>query len=160
MDRGTWWAIVHGVTKESDMTWRLNNNNTLIYTTNSTHQHFISNFAHPMESSPPPLHFPSVTIHLTSFPLSPFLLHLPVLSTCSFFVWFVHLFCVFMYLFIGFFLVHTWVKSHGLCLSHWLISLSTMPSRPTRVVANTKFHVSWLSSIPFYIYSASSLSQK
>ena len=26
MDRGDWWATVHGVTKESDMTWRLNNN--------------------------------------------------------------------------------------------------------------------------------------
>ena len=26
MDRGDWWATVHGVTKELDMTWRLNNN--------------------------------------------------------------------------------------------------------------------------------------
>ena len=26
MDRGAWWAVVHGVTKESDTTWRLNNN--------------------------------------------------------------------------------------------------------------------------------------
>ena len=25
MDRGAWWAIVHGVAKESDTTWRLNN---------------------------------------------------------------------------------------------------------------------------------------
>ena len=25
MDRGAWWAAVHGVTKESGMTWRLNN---------------------------------------------------------------------------------------------------------------------------------------
>ena len=24
MDRGDWWATVHGVTKESDMTWQLN----------------------------------------------------------------------------------------------------------------------------------------
>ena len=27
MDRGAWWATVHGVTKESDMTEQLNNNN-------------------------------------------------------------------------------------------------------------------------------------
>ena len=26
MDRGAWWATVHGITKESDMTERLNNN--------------------------------------------------------------------------------------------------------------------------------------
>ena len=26
MDRGTWWATVHGVIKESDVTERLNNN--------------------------------------------------------------------------------------------------------------------------------------
>ena len=26
MGRGAWWAIVHGVAKESDMTWQLNNN--------------------------------------------------------------------------------------------------------------------------------------
>ena len=26
MDRGVWWATVHGVTKESDMTEQLNNN--------------------------------------------------------------------------------------------------------------------------------------
>ena len=29
MDRGAWWATVHGVTKESDMTQQLNNNNFL-----------------------------------------------------------------------------------------------------------------------------------
>ena len=29
MDRGAWRATVHGVTKESDMTYRLNNNNKL-----------------------------------------------------------------------------------------------------------------------------------
>ena len=27
MDRGAWWATVHGVTKQLDMTWRLNSNN-------------------------------------------------------------------------------------------------------------------------------------
>ena len=27
MDRGAWWATVHGVTKELDITWQLNNNN-------------------------------------------------------------------------------------------------------------------------------------
>ena len=27
MDKGAWWATVNGVTKESDMTERLNNNN-------------------------------------------------------------------------------------------------------------------------------------
>ena len=26
MDREDWWAIVHGVTEESHMTWQLNNN--------------------------------------------------------------------------------------------------------------------------------------
>ena len=26
MDRGAWWAIAHGVTKESDMTEQVNNN--------------------------------------------------------------------------------------------------------------------------------------
>ena len=25
MDRGAWWATVHGVAKESDRTWQLNN---------------------------------------------------------------------------------------------------------------------------------------
>ena len=29
MDRGDWQATVHRVTKESDMTWRLNNNNAI-----------------------------------------------------------------------------------------------------------------------------------
>ena len=29
MDRGNWWAAVHGVPKESDTTERLNNNNKL-----------------------------------------------------------------------------------------------------------------------------------
>ena len=29
MDRGAWWAIVHGVTKESDTTRQLNENNSL-----------------------------------------------------------------------------------------------------------------------------------
>ena len=28
MDRGTWWATVHGVAKELDTTLRLNNSNT------------------------------------------------------------------------------------------------------------------------------------
>ena len=32
MDRGAWWATVHRVAKESDMTWRLNNNNNLCFT--------------------------------------------------------------------------------------------------------------------------------
>ena len=27
MDRGDWWATVHRVAKESDMTWQLNNKN-------------------------------------------------------------------------------------------------------------------------------------
>ena len=27
MDRGAWWATVHGVAKELDITWQLNNNN-------------------------------------------------------------------------------------------------------------------------------------
>ena len=29
MDRGTWQAIVHGVAKESDVNWLLNNNEVL-----------------------------------------------------------------------------------------------------------------------------------
>ena len=29
MDKGAWWATVHGVTKESDKTEQLNNNNKL-----------------------------------------------------------------------------------------------------------------------------------
>ena len=29
MDRGTWWAIVHGVTEEWDMTWQLSNNSNM-----------------------------------------------------------------------------------------------------------------------------------
>ena len=28
MDRGAWWAAAHGITKDSDTTQRLNNNNT------------------------------------------------------------------------------------------------------------------------------------
>ena len=32
MDRGAWWATVHRVAKESDTTWRLNNNNNLCFT--------------------------------------------------------------------------------------------------------------------------------
>ena len=31
MNRGTWWAVVHGVTKELDMTSQLNNNNFISY---------------------------------------------------------------------------------------------------------------------------------
>ena len=27
MDRGAWWATVHGVTEQLDMTWQLNSNN-------------------------------------------------------------------------------------------------------------------------------------
>ena len=27
MDRGAWQATIHGATKESDVTWQLNNNN-------------------------------------------------------------------------------------------------------------------------------------
>ena len=27
MDRGAWWATVHGVAEELEITWRLNNNN-------------------------------------------------------------------------------------------------------------------------------------
>ena len=37
MDRGTCWATVHGVTKQSDMTEQLNNNNTLTLRTLSYH---------------------------------------------------------------------------------------------------------------------------
>jgi len=33
MDRGAWWAIVHWVTKESDVIERLNNNNNKKYKT-------------------------------------------------------------------------------------------------------------------------------
>ena len=29
MDKGTWWAAVHGVAKELDMTWQLNNNDNM-----------------------------------------------------------------------------------------------------------------------------------
>ena len=32
MDRGVWWATVHGITKESDMTQQLNNNQQLLLT--------------------------------------------------------------------------------------------------------------------------------
>ena len=31
MDRGAWWATVHEVTKESDMTQQLENNNKLVF---------------------------------------------------------------------------------------------------------------------------------
>ena len=31
MDRGAWWATVHGVEKESDRTWQLNNNNVQLH---------------------------------------------------------------------------------------------------------------------------------
>jgi len=34
-DRGAWWAAVHGVTKESDMTHQLNNNSKLEIITNA-----------------------------------------------------------------------------------------------------------------------------
>ena len=30
MDRGAWWTTVHGVAKELDITYRLNNNNNLM----------------------------------------------------------------------------------------------------------------------------------
>ena len=30
MDRGAWWTTVHGVAKELDITYRLNNNNNLV----------------------------------------------------------------------------------------------------------------------------------
>ena len=32
MDRGAWWATVHGVAKESDRTWRLNNKRKELFT--------------------------------------------------------------------------------------------------------------------------------
>ena len=31
MDRGGWWATVHGVAKESDVTYQLNNNSNIIF---------------------------------------------------------------------------------------------------------------------------------
>ena len=31
MDRGVWWATVHGVAKESDVTYQLNNNSNIIF---------------------------------------------------------------------------------------------------------------------------------
>ena len=31
MDRGAWWAIVHGGLKESDMTWQLNSNRQVLH---------------------------------------------------------------------------------------------------------------------------------
>ena len=31
MDRGIWWATIHGVEKESNMTYRLNNSNNISY---------------------------------------------------------------------------------------------------------------------------------
>ena len=33
MDKGAWWATVHGVAKESDKTWQLNNNNNILFLT-------------------------------------------------------------------------------------------------------------------------------
>ena len=30
MDKGAWWATVHGIEKESDMTYRLNNSNNIV----------------------------------------------------------------------------------------------------------------------------------
>jgi len=33
MDREAWWATTHGVSEESDMTSKINNNNSLILTT-------------------------------------------------------------------------------------------------------------------------------
>ena len=35
MDRGAWWAIVHGIAKESDMTEQLNNNKKLRFSLHS-----------------------------------------------------------------------------------------------------------------------------
>ena len=40
MGRGAWWAIVHGVAKESDMTEQLNNNK---YTHTHTHMYIYAN---------------------------------------------------------------------------------------------------------------------
>ena len=31
MDRGAWWATVHGVAKESDTTWQVNNSSKFIH---------------------------------------------------------------------------------------------------------------------------------
>ena len=30
MDKGAWWATVHGVAKESDMTYQINNSNNIV----------------------------------------------------------------------------------------------------------------------------------
>ena len=53
MDRGVWWAIVHGVAKELDRTEWLNNNNSNVQCSNfSTSSltpifHFYKNYVHP-----------------------------------------------------------------------------------------------------------------
>ena len=45
MGRGAWWAIVHGVAKESDMTEQLNNK--YIHTHTHTHTHvYICKYTH------------------------------------------------------------------------------------------------------------------
>jgi len=54
MDRGSWWAMVHGVTKESDTTSQLNNNHHLetgLYLTCFVLMLASSNFYLPSETS-------------------------------------------------------------------------------------------------------------
>ena len=43
MDRGAWWAIVHGVAKESDIIYRLNSSNRYRYVENMYLSVFLEN---------------------------------------------------------------------------------------------------------------------
>ena len=40
MDRGAWWATVHGVAQELDPTWQLNNNHNIYKQLNDTEEKF------------------------------------------------------------------------------------------------------------------------
>ena len=44
LERGAWWATVHGITKESDTTQQLNNSKTKVYTNNKYLKIFKSHF--------------------------------------------------------------------------------------------------------------------
>ena len=78
-------------------------------------------------------------------------------SVCSLYLWVC--FCFIMVLHLFCFLDSQCKKNHMIFVFVWLISLSIITSRSIHVIENGKVTLYlWLSNIPLYIYTTSSLS--